>query len=167
MTAGDLMRALKLHKWLCLIGALAAVLPAAAHADAPLTPQQAQQAVKVRQADMDVQAYALAPVLRMLAGSRFDAAAAFRASSQLTVMMQVLRDVFATDTRKFSLKTQARRQIWSDPLAFELQLRDMDAAVVNMASAAMKGDESATLKATRAVVSSCRACHQRFAVGLQ
>ncbi len=153
----------KVASILGLIGALAI----ASAQTAPVSEQQAAEAIKFRQADMDMQAYSLAPVLPMLDGARFDAAVMLKASSRLAVMMEMLRDVFETNTSVLPLKTNARNQIWSDPLAFELQIRDMQAAVANMASAATKGDQLATLKATRTVVNTCRTCHERFAVGLK
>jgi cytochrome c556 len=149
------------------LGSVATVVVVPAPAASPSLRQQAEEAIKFRQADMDMQAYSLAPVLPMLQGARFKADVAQKAASRLAVMMEMLPDVFETDTSKFSLKTSARPAIWTDPLTFELQIRDMDQAVASMASAAMSGDQAGTLKAARAVVIACRACHQRFAIGLK
>lgn len=152
---------------LITLGSVATFAVAPAQQVSPLPRQQAEEAVKFRQADMSMQAYSLAPVLPMLQGAPFNAGVALKAASRLAVMMEMLRDVFETNTSMFSLKTNARPQIWMDPLAFELQVRNMDKAVASMASAATSADEAGTLKASRAVVNACRACHERFAVGLK
>jgi cytochrome c556 len=143
-----------------------AVAPAAPRSS-PSPRQQAEEAVKFRQADMDMQAYSLAPVLPMLQSASVDTAVAFKAASRLAVLMEMLPDVFEADTSKFSIRTSARPQIWTDPLAFRLQVEDMEKAVAIMASAAMSADRPGTLKASRAVVNACRSCHERFAVGLK
>lgn len=145
----------------------AAMLAVAARPVEPSPRQQAEEAVKFRQADMDMQAYSLAPVLPILQGAPFNAGVVLKAASRLAVMMEMLPEVFQTDTSRFSLRTSARPQIWTDPLAFELQVRDMEKAVASMTSAAMSADEPATLKASRAVVNACHACHESFTVGLQ
>ena len=133
----------------------------------PSPQQQAAEAVRFRRADMDMQAYSLAPLLPMLEGGRFDEAVVLKAASQLATLMEMLPDMFETDTSKFSLKTNARPLIWTDPLAFELQIRDMQDSVDNMAAAVMKGDEPAMLKTSRTVVQACRGCHEKFAIGLK
>ncbi len=161
---------MKLAPRVALITALASlgVVLAASAQQAPVSPGRvAAQAIKYRQADMDLQAYSLAPVLPMLQGGRFDADVALKVASRLTVLMEILRDAFETDTSKSSLRSHARSQIWSDPLAFELRIRDMQTAVATMTTAAMWNDQSRTLKAARGIVDACRACHAQFAVGLR
>jgi cytochrome c556 len=148
---------------LCTFSVLAAV---AAQTTAPTVEQQAEEAVKFRQADMDMQAYSLAPVLPMLQGASFDAATVQKAAARLTIMMEMLADVFRTDTSDFPIKTKARATIWTDPLAFESKVLDMQAAVQKLTAAAKGDDSKATLQAARDAVGACRACHEKFGNGL-
>ena len=148
---------------LCTLNVLAA---GAAQTPSPTAEQQAEEAVKFRQADMDMQAYSIAPVLPMLQGAAFDAATVQKAAARLTVMMEMLADVFRTDTSGFPIKTKARPTIWTDALGFESKILDMQAAVQNMTAAAKGDDSKATLQAARNAVGTCRACHEKYGNGL-
>lgn len=148
----------------CSMGLLAV----GAAQNVPTTPeQQAKDDVRFRQADMVMQAYSLAPVLPMLQGAPFDATVVQRAATRLDIMMEMLPDVFRTNTSGFQLKNNARPEIWTDPLGFDLKIREMRTAVAKLASAARTRDKDATLSAASATLGACRACHSKYGQGLE
>jgi len=129
--------------------------------------QQAEAAIRFRQADMAMQAYSLAPVLPMLKAAPFDGAVVQRAATRLQILMEMLPDVFRTDTSRFPLKTNARSEIWTEPSGFDLKVREMQAEVARLSSAAMTRDKDATLRAANATLEACRACHNKYGQGLE
>jgi cytochrome c556 len=103
----------------------------------------------------------------MLKGAPFDATVVRRAATRLDIMMEMLPDAFRANTSGFHLKTNARPEIWTDPIGFDLKIHEMQAAVAKLASAAMRRDKDATLMAANATLGACRACHNKYGQGLE
>lgn len=130
---------------------------------APPTPeQQAQNAVKVRKALFDVQAFSFGPVGGMLRGAPFDAAVVQKAAERVQFTGGLIAEVFANDTRKFQVETKAREGIWTNKSDFDAKAKDLVDAAAALEAAAKTGDKAATLKAAQAVGKACGACHDQF-----
>lgn len=129
----------------------------------PQSPEQrAQNAVKLRKAVFDVQAYSFMPVGAMLRGAPFNAEAAVTAAKRIEMTASLIPDVFKFDTRKFMVDTKARDDIWSNMSDFTQKASDLETAAKNLEAAAMTGDASATKRAGAAVGKACGACHDEF-----
>jgi cytochrome c556 len=143
----------------------AAAMPVLAQeAAAPPTPEQlAQQAVELRQGLQKVMGFQMAPLGAMLKNKMpFDAAVAAKNTANLASLASMQPDVFATDTRKFTLKTKAREGIWTNKSDFDAKSNDLVKAANDATAAAKTGDKAATLKAVAGVGKACGACHDNF-----
>jgi cytochrome c556 len=130
---------------------------------APATPQQeAEKAVKTRQAVFDVQSYSFGPVAAMLKGAPFDADLVQKEAARVEITSGMIVEVFQFDTRKFRVQTTAREDIWLHPDDFKQKARDLQAAVAELKSAATKGDRSAVINAVNGVGQACKACHDAY-----
>ena len=147
---------------LAVLGSLV-VTAAVAQAPGPPTPeQQAQNAVKVRKGLFDVQSFAFGPVGGMLRGAPFDAAVVQKAAQRVQFTSGMISEVFANDTRKFTVETKAREGIWTNKADFDAKAKDLQDAAAALETAAKGGDEAATKKAAAAVGKACGACHDQF-----
>ena|SRR5579884_3897946 len=125
--------------------------------------QQAQNAVKLRKAVFDVQAYSFAPLGAMLKRAMpFNAEVAETAAKRIEMTSSLIPEVFKFDTRKFMVETKARDGIWTNKADFDQKAKDLQTAAQNLESAAMSGDQSATLRAAGAVGKACGSCHDEF-----
>ena len=141
----------------------AATLPVVLAQGGPQTPeQQAEQAVKVRKAVFDVQAYSFGPVGAMLKGAPFNAEAAVKAAMRIQMTSSLIPEVFNFDTRKFMVMTKAREGIWTNKADFDMDAKNLQTAAENLEAAAKTGDKGATLKAAGAVGKACGSCHDEF-----
>ncbi len=149
----------------CSLAALCstAVLATAAAQNGPSTPQQVvQNAVKIRKALLDVQSFAFGPVVAMLRGSPFDAAAAAKSAVRIQVTASMIPEVFQTDTHKFQVQTKAREGIWSNKADFDAKAKGLQDAAAALETAAKGGDKETTLTAAKAVGKACSACHDEY-----
>ncbi len=130
----------------------------------PQTPeQQAQNAVKLRKAVFDVQAYSFAPVGAMLQHKApFNAQVAETAAKRIEMTASLIPEVFKFDTRKFMVDTKARDGIWTNMADFDQKAKDLETAAMSLEMAAMSGDQSATLRAAAQVGKACGSCHDEF-----
>ncbi len=130
----------------------------------PQTPeQQAQNAVKLRKAVFDVQAYSFAPLGAMLKRAMpFNAEVAETAAKRIEMTSSLIPEVFKFDTRKYMVETKAREGIWTNMSDFDQKAKDLQMAAQNLEMAAMSGDQSATLKAAGMVGKACGSCHDEF-----
>ena len=130
----------------------------------PATPEQAAQvAVDTRQGLQKVMGFQMGPLGAMLKNKMpFDAAVAAKNTANIAALGSMQPDVFATDTRKFTLKTKAREGIWTNKSDFDAKSNDLVKAATDAAAAAKGGDKGATLKAVAGVGKACGACHDNF-----
>ncbi|MGH8216971.1 MAG: c-type cytochrome [Steroidobacteraceae bacterium] len=130
----------------------------------PQTPEQkAQMAVKVRQSLFEVQSYSFGPAAAMLRpGSNFDPKVAETAAKRVEMTSSMIPDVFKFDTRKFTVTTKARDDIWMNMSDFAQKAQALNMAAQNLAMVAMSGDRSATVRAIGMVGKACGNCHDQF-----
>lgn len=153
---------LKMGLVACCASAMLTVVNAQNRPKPPTPTQRAEQAVRVRQAVMTVQAFSFGPMIGMLHGAPFDAEAAQTAATRLAATTGMIAAAFKTDTSKFDVKTLAKPKIWTDKSGFDMRIRDLQQAVSGLHAAAMRGDKVATLDALNAVGKSCGSCHHEF-----
>lgn len=143
---------------LCSVAAVSVVIAQ----NGPMTPeQQAQNAVKLRKAVFDVQAFSFGPVGAMLKGAPFNAEAVTTAAKRIQMTASMIPDVFRFDTRKFNVETRAREGIWTNMADFKQKAMDLQTAAQNLEAAAANGPD-ATKQAARAVGKACSGCHDQF-----
>jgi cytochrome c556 len=130
---------------------------------APQTPQQeAEAAVKMRQAVFDVQAYSFGPVAAILKGAPFDAELVQKEATRVEITSGMIAEVFQFDTRKFQVQTKAKNDIWLNQADFKKKASDLQSAVAELKSIAAKGDRSAVINAANTVGQACKACHDTY-----
>jgi cytochrome c556 len=132
--------------------------------DAPASPEQAaQQAAELRQGLFKVMGWSMAPLAGMLRNKMpFDAAIAQKSALRIGQLAPMISDAFATDTRKFQVKTKAREGIWSNKSDFDAKAAELAKAAEALSAAAKSGDRGATMKAAGAVGKACGNCHDSF-----
>jgi cytochrome c556 len=130
----------------------------------PPTPEQmADQATLLRQGLLKVVGYSFGPVGGMLRNKvPFDAAAVQKAAERVKLLATILPDVFQTDTRKFTVKTKAKENIWTNQADFATRAGDLKTAARALEEAAKGGDQGAVLKAAESVGKACGACHNSY-----
>jgi cytochrome c556 len=146
---------------LCAIGGASTVL---AQDAGPPTPEQlAEQATLVRQGLLKLVAFSFGPVGGMLKNQvPFDAAAAQKSATRIQALATMLPDVFQTDTRKFTVKTRAKENIWTNQADFASKASDLEKAAGALGDAAKGGDKAATMAAARNVGKACAGCHDNY-----
>ncbi|MEY2853290.1 MAG: hypothetical protein RL030_422 [Pseudomonadota bacterium] len=155
-------------KRLLCIGVAAAIAVASSAAwsqGGPPTPeQQAASAVLTRQGLFKVMASQFGPVGGMLRNQvPFDAAVVARSSARIEVFADMIPELFANDTRKFTATpTKALDGIWNSLPDFKIKADALHTAATALTAAAKTGDKAATLKAAGDVGKACGACHDSY-----
>jgi cytochrome c556 len=143
--------------------ATAATVVIAQDAAGPTPEQVAQQQVDTRQGLQKLMGFEMGPLGAMLKNKMpFDAAVATKNVTNIASLASMQPDVFAADTRKFTLKTKAREGIWTNKSDFDAKSNDLMKASNDAVAAAKTGDKGATLKALAGVGKACGACHDSF-----
>jgi cytochrome c556 len=132
--------------------------------NAPASPEeQAQQAVELRQGLFKLIGYSFDPIGGMLKNKvPFDAALAQKSAARIEALAPMITELFANDTRKFTLKTKAREGIWTSKSDFQAKNDDLVKAAGALTTAAKSGDKKATMQAAAAVGKACGGCHDNF-----
>jgi cytochrome c556 len=132
--------------------------------DAPTPEQQAQAAVDTRQGLQKVMGFEfVGPLGGMLKNKvPFDANVVQKNAANVAALASLQPDIFAVDTRKFTLKTKAREGIWTNKSDFDAKSNDLVKASNDAVAAAKTGDKGATLKAVANMGKACGACHDNF-----
>jgi len=133
--------------------------------DAPQSPeQQAQAAVDTRQGLQKVMGFQMAPLGAMLKNQQpYDAAVVAKKAEAIANLASLQPDIFAVDTRKFTLKTKAREGIWTNKSDFDAKSNDLVKAAQNAAMVAKAGgDKDALKKALFGIGHGCSGCHDNF-----
>ncbi len=148
---------------LAVCSAIAVTAVLAQDAGAPTPEQSAQASVDTRQGLQKVMGFQMGPLGAMLKNKMpFDAAIAAKNTANIAALASMQPDVFAPDTRKFTLKTKAREGIWTNKSDFDAKSNDLVKAATDAAAAAKSGDKGTTLKAVAGVGKACGACHDNF-----
>ncbi|MGI9251007.1 MAG: c-type cytochrome [Pseudohongiellaceae bacterium] len=134
-----------------------------ASAQDEMTPQQrAEAAGELRHGLFELLRFNLGPIIAMAQGAPFDAELAERNARRIAAIAPMIPDVFAEDTRNFTMHTHALDIIWEDMDDF----RDKAQALVDNANAfadiAAGGDRAATMGAVRSLGGSCGNCHDTY-----
>jgi len=150
----------KLGLAVCCSLAMASVSMAQSGPQSPQ--QQAEQAVKLRKAVFDVQSFSFGPVVGMLKGGPFSAAAAVTAGERIEMTSSMIPEVFKFDTSKFNVKTRARTGIWTNMADFVNDAQNLHDAAENLVAAAKTGDKPMTMQAAVQVGKACGKCHDSY-----
>jgi cytochrome c556 len=140
----------------------AATLASAVQAqDAP--GDEAQKAAELRQAAFKLIGFSFDPVGGMLKNKvPFDAAVVQKSAARIEAIAPMVPELFATDTRKASVKTKAREGIWTNAADFKAKNDDLLKAAAALSAAAKGGDKKAVMQAAAQVGKACGACHDSF-----
>jgi len=132
--------------------------------DAQSPEQKAQAAVDTRQGLQKVMGFEMAPLGAMLKNKEpYDAATIAKAATNLANLGTMQPEIFATDTRKFNLKTKAREGIWTNKSDFDAKSNDLVKAAKEAAMVAQSGgDKDAMKKALLGIGKGCAGCHDNF-----
>ena len=145
---------------MCSVAAISVVL---AQGGPPPSPQQrAENAVKVRQSLFEVQNFAFQQSVAMLRGAPFNAQTAVTTAKRVEMTTSMIPDVFKFDTRKYTVTTKARDDIWMNQSDFEQKAHAANMAAQNLEMAAMSGDAGMTKAAIGALGKACGNCHDQF-----
>jgi cytochrome c556 len=132
--------------------------------DAQSPEQKAQAAVDTRQGLQKVMGFEMAPLGAMLKNKApYDAATIAKAATNIANLGTMQPEIFATDTRKFNLKTKAREGIWTNKSDFDAKSNDLVKAANEAAMVAKSGgDKDAMKKALLGIGKGCAGCHDNF-----
>lgn len=146
------------------IAVLLAALSASPLLAAPPQDQRAaQQATKLRRSLFSVINYNFKPMGDVLKRAPEPSTALVLDRTQrLEIMVPMIAELFATDTRGFQVDTWASDRIWSDPQGFRAKTAAFGEAVSRLRAAAAGGDRKAVLGEIAKVASACKACHNDY-----
>jgi cytochrome c556 len=150
------------------IGVAAAVVAASSAAwaqGAPPSPEaQAKAAIETRQGLFKVMSGQFGPVGGMMRNQvPFDAAVVARNAARVETLAEIIPELFANDTRKFTATpTKALEGIWNSQADFKAKADALSKAAAAVAAAAKTGDKDATIKAAGDIGKACGACHDSY-----
>jgi cytochrome c556 len=146
---------------LCALGGASTVL---AQDAGPPTPEQvAEQATLLRQGLLKLVGWSFGPVGGMLKNQMpFDASVVQKSAGRIQQLATMLPDTFSTDTHKFTVKTKAKENIWTNQADFASKAGDLEKAANALGEAAKGGDKTATMQAARNVGKACAGCHDNY-----
>ncbi len=120
-------------------------------------------AVDSRQALLTVLKDNFVPLALMAAGRiEYNEKIAERNAARLPVLIGMMEERFAIDTRGSGVETEALDKIWEDMEAFKGKISDASEAANNLAAVA--GDQAQFKDAAMAMRSACGSCHDDFRV---
>ncbi|NND59244.1 MAG: cytochrome c [Gammaproteobacteria bacterium] len=120
-------------------------------------------AVKSRKSVLTVLKDNFVPLALMAMGRiDYDAEAAQTYADRLPVMIGMMKERFATDTRGSGVETEALDAVWEDMAAFEGKVDDALAAAEHLAAVA--SDETQFNDAVMELRDRCGSCHDDFRV---
>jgi cytochrome c556 len=127
--------------------------------------KQAKASIQFRKAILQLVRSNMGPLGGMAKGQiPYDAEVMATNGLRIEQLSYMMEDYFATDTRKFDLKTDASDDIWKNSDDFNALALDMADAAKNLQQVAESGEESDFRKAIGAVGATCKACHDKYKV---
>jgi cytochrome c556 len=127
--------------------------------------KQAKASVQFRKAILQLVRSNMGPLGGMAKGQiPYDAEVMATNGLRIEQLSYMMEDYFATDTRKFDLKTDASDDIWKNSDDFNALALDMADAAKDLQQVAESGEESDFRKAIGAVGATCKACHDKYKV---
>ena len=92
----------------------------------------------------------------------FDAGIAERNANRIAELAPMIPELFASDTRAFSVETEALPIIWDRMDEFSEKANNLVNAANTFAATARGGDRNAILGGIRAFGGACGNCHETF-----
>jgi cytochrome c556 len=138
--------------------------PAAAPAAPPSPEAIAKSAIETRQGLFKVMGAQMGPIGGMLRNRvPFDAAVIARNAARMQTLSEIIPELFANDTRKFTATpSKALEGIWNSQADFKVKADDLGKAAAALVVAAKGTDQAATLKAAGAMGQACGKCHDNY-----
>lgn len=147
-----------------LLAATSGLMTVSAQQAEPTAEEVATQATETRQALFKLLRYNLNMISGMARGSvEFDAAIAERNALRIAELAPLIPELFAaSDTRGFSVSTEALPIIWDRMDEFNEKANNLVNAANTFASTAKSGERNAILGGIRAFGAACGNCHETF-----
>ncbi|MBV1905513.1 MAG: cytochrome c [Pseudomonadales bacterium] len=146
---------------ICVFGVMLTNLVSAEEVPSPQ--QLAENATSTRQAVFKLIYHNLAPLAGMARGKiDFSAELAERNSRRIATLAPMIPELFAKDTREFSVHTDALPIIWEKPDEFAANAQKLVEAATRYADTASSGDQRALAAAFRGLGGACGNCHDLF-----
>lgn len=147
-----------------LLAATSGLMTVSAQQAEPTAEEVATQATETRQALFKLLRYNLNMISGMARGSvEFDAAIAERNALRIAELAPLIPELFAaSDTRRFSVSTEALPIIWDRMDEFNEKANNLVNAANTFASTAKSGERNAILGGIRAFGAACGNCHETF-----
>jgi cytochrome c556 len=139
------------------------LLPSIAVAKEAANERQAANAVQFRQALLQLVRSNLGPLGGMARGRvPYDVEVMKTNGERLEQLALMLPDYFETDTRGFSVESDALPKLWDNKDDFLSKANDLTIAAKALQVAAETGDETKYRAAIGKVSSTCKACHDSY-----
>lgn len=152
-----------MRKTLSAIAILATLFTGTAISKEASSEKQAKTSAEFRQALLQLVRSNMGPLGGMAKGQiPYDADAMQKYGLRIEQLGMMMPDYFETDTRKFSIKTEAADDIWENMADFNTKAQDMVDAAKSLQSVAAAGDEAKFRAAIGSVGSTCKACHDKY-----
>jgi cytochrome c556 len=152
-----------MRKTLSAVAILATLFTCSAIAKEASSEKHAKTSTEFRQALLQLVRSNMGPLGGMAKGQiPYDADAMQKYGLRIQQLGTMLPDYFETDTRKFSVKTDAAEDIWENMNDFNSKAQDMVDAATSLQSVAAEGDEAKFRAAIGAIGSTCKACHDKY-----
>jgi cytochrome c556 len=127
------------------------------------TERQAGDALKYRQALFQLIRSNMGPLGAMAKGNiPFDAEVIKTNALRMEQLGAMIPDYLSTDTRKFSLSTDAKDNIWDNMADVKEKAQAFTQASAALQKASMTGDEAEYKKAIGMVGRTCKGCHDEY-----
>ncbi|WP_100658378.1 c-type cytochrome [Alteromonas flava] len=146
-----------------LIAALSFTVSSTVSAEMAANERQAANAVKFRQALLQLVRSNMRPLGGMAKGQiPFDTEVMQTNAVRLEQLGMMMPDYFALNTTAFELDTGALPKIWDNMDDFNAKSAEMVSAAQALQTAVASGDEGAYRKAIGGVGATCKGCHDSY-----
>ncbi|MBF7072535.1 cytochrome c [Glaciecola sp. MH2013] len=152
-----------MKKFLSIASILSILFSASIVAKEASSEKQAKANVQFRKAILQLVRSNMGPLGAMAKGQiPYDSEVMMTNGLRIEQLSYMMEDYFATDTRKFELKTDASDDIWENQDDFNSLALDMADAAAKLQKVAEAGDEANYRKAIGSVGATCKACHDKY-----
>lgn len=125
--------------------------------------KHAEKATELRKAMFQLMASNMGPLGAMAKGKiPLNKEVVAKNALRLEQFSHMLGDYLKTDTRKFSVKTDALDSVWTERAKLEGKITDFTNASSQLQKAVASGDEKAIKRAIGGVGKTCGSCHDDF-----
>ena len=139
------------------------VVSAVAHSEPATSEKQANQAVKYRQALLQLVRSNVGALGAMAKGQiPVDATLVEKNAMRIEQLSLMMDDYFALDTSAFTLDTSAEAKIWTESDKFSEKVQVLQSASSELKSLAASGDADKIKAGIGNVLKSCKGCHDIY-----